>query len=557
MKTIEKTEKPNILLVDDRPENLLAVEKILRGLDVSIMKALTGNDALSMTLDNDFALILMDVQMPDMDGFETAELIRGNDETKHIPIIFVTAISKDRKHMFKGYEAGAVDYMLKPLDIDILKNKAYIFIEMYNQKRTLERMNEELKKANEKITLQQRAVIEEERLKVLLQMAGATAHELNQPLMTLLGNIELMQMVDDPEKTSRYMAKIREAGEGISATVKKIQKIRYDEIIAHDAKSYIINFNQTVKILSVVETEDDFQVIRNILKKEEWIDTFRALSTKEALGVLKNEMIDIVFLGHRLNDETCFDFLMNLEENEYEIPVVIITEENDAMIASQMIQFGAYEYLSKGNINFDSLSRVINNTMEKVSLKMDLKRARAKVAEMTTIDELTKLSNRTYFRKTLEKEYERVKRHNVDMSLIKIEVDNFKKINNLHGRLAGNMVLYGMGEILKKCKRLNDLAGRYKAEKFVLILPDTSLENAQIVCEKVRKYIQDNKFEYNSKKVAVAVSFSVASAKNATNSDDLLSQVGLVPDKSDYETNEGNLQEKGGKGCFRNLYQSK
>lgn len=140
-----KEQKINILAVDDRPENLMALEKILARNDVNFVKALSGNDALGLLLENDFALILLDVQMPEMDGFETAELIRGTAETRHIPIIFVTAISKDPEHVFKGYEIGAVDYLLKPLNPDIIRGKVGVFLDLYRHKKNLEKKTLELK----------------------------------------------------------------------------------------------------------------------------------------------------------------------------------------------------------------------------------------------------------------------------------------------------------------------------------------------------------------------------------------------------------------------------
>ena len=142
--TNDKQEMANILLVDDRPENLLALETILKRPGLNLLKASSGNEALGMVLDHDFALILLDVQMPEMDGFETAELMRGNDETRHIPIIFVTAINKEQKHVFKGYEAGAVDYLFKPLDPDILQGKVNIFLDLYQQKRGLKEATRDL-----------------------------------------------------------------------------------------------------------------------------------------------------------------------------------------------------------------------------------------------------------------------------------------------------------------------------------------------------------------------------------------------------------------------------
>lgn len=137
-------EKAPILLVDDRRENLLTLERLLEAPELLLVRAESGMEALEKTLDHQFALVLMDVQMPVMDGYETAELLRGNSKTRNIPIIFVTAARREQEHMFKGYDAGAVDYLLKPLEPSILKSKVGIFLEMYRQRQLLEEKTREL-----------------------------------------------------------------------------------------------------------------------------------------------------------------------------------------------------------------------------------------------------------------------------------------------------------------------------------------------------------------------------------------------------------------------------
>ena len=128
-------EKASILIVDDRQENLLSLEALLLDESINIFKANSGEEALSLMIDNDFSLVLMDVQMPGMDGFEVANLMRGMKKTRNIPIIFVTAISKDQSYIFKGYEAGAIDYIYKPIDSVILKSKVHVFLELFKQKK--------------------------------------------------------------------------------------------------------------------------------------------------------------------------------------------------------------------------------------------------------------------------------------------------------------------------------------------------------------------------------------------------------------------------------------
>lgn len=127
-----------LLLVDDRQENLIALEAILEAPDRKLLKATTGNEALTHALKNDVSLILLDVQMPDMDGFEVAELLRRNNKTRQIPVIFCTAISKEKKYQARGYDVGAVDYLFKPIDPDLLTAKVRVFLELDLQKRKLQ-----------------------------------------------------------------------------------------------------------------------------------------------------------------------------------------------------------------------------------------------------------------------------------------------------------------------------------------------------------------------------------------------------------------------------------
>ena len=141
----------NILLVDDRPENLLSLESMLENDRRNIIKAGSGQEALKIALENEVALILLDVQMPDMDGFEVARLLKENSRTRDIAIIFVTALSKDERYTMQGYEEGAVDYIHKPLDINIVKAKVNVFEKLFLQQKELKSSNEKLLAINKQL----------------------------------------------------------------------------------------------------------------------------------------------------------------------------------------------------------------------------------------------------------------------------------------------------------------------------------------------------------------------------------------------------------------------
>jgi len=130
--------KKKILLVDDRPDNLLSMESILEPCGYDLVKAGSGREALKILLtDFDFALILMDVKMPNLNGFEIAEMIYEREKLKHIPIVFITANNYGEENMFKGYRTGAVDYIYKPINPELLKAKVAVFVDLYTKNHQL------------------------------------------------------------------------------------------------------------------------------------------------------------------------------------------------------------------------------------------------------------------------------------------------------------------------------------------------------------------------------------------------------------------------------------
>ena len=198
-----------ILVVDDRPENLVAMEAVLRQLEAEVVSVRSGEEALSMLIRHEFAVILMDVQMPGIDGFETATLIQGNADTRHIPIIFVTAISKEDRYVFKGYEAGAVDYLFKPVDNDILRCKVRVFLELFHHKAALERAHEMILEKERTEAAQREDLLRLEREsaealrhqsealsrsnRALEQFAFVVSHDLQEPLRMVSSYLQLIQ----------------------------------------------------------------------------------------------------------------------------------------------------------------------------------------------------------------------------------------------------------------------------------------------------------------------------------------------------------------------------
>jgi DNA-binding response OmpR family regulator len=162
---MKEDKKPiNILMVDDEPANLLALEAVLESLGENLVRANSGEEALRQLIFKDFAVILLDVMMPGMNGFETAALIRARDRSRHTPIIFLTAMGKTEPEMFQGYALGAIDYIMKPFGPAVLRSKVSVLIDLHRKTEEVTRLSEDLsRKANELVIINMKLALENEK----------------------------------------------------------------------------------------------------------------------------------------------------------------------------------------------------------------------------------------------------------------------------------------------------------------------------------------------------------------------------------------------------------
>ena len=200
-------ENVNILAVDDVEENLSALEALLRRPALELIRARSGTEALEALLAHDIALALLDVQMPGMDGFELAELMRGTERTKHVPIIFLTAGAPDRTRLFQGYDAGAVDFLFKPIDPHLLTAKVDVFVELHRQKQLLSRQLEQIQQAQRMSDL----------------FVGVLGHDLRNPLSSIVSGATLLELeAGDADKTRQRARVVLDASRRMSRLIQQL-----------------------------------------------------------------------------------------------------------------------------------------------------------------------------------------------------------------------------------------------------------------------------------------------------------------------------------------------
>lgn len=265
-----------ILVVDDREDNLFSIETILEKDNYTIVKANSGKQALKILLkEHDFSLILMDVQMPDMNGLETATLIYERDIFKSIPIIFITAHSNDEEYLFKGYRMGGVDYIYKPINPELLRAKVGVFVELYrknqqllNHERKLLAANNSLQKeieerrlSEEKVRLLNEQLVQNnEHLKAvneeLDRFAYVASHDLQEPLRKIMVfSDRILSKKDAPEVTEKYLQKISNSSERMQSLINNLLQYSRHSVNASDFEKTDLN-----EIIKDIISDADHQI---------------------------------------------------------------------------------------------------------------------------------------------------------------------------------------------------------------------------------------------------------------------------------------------------------
>ncbi|HEV7782847.1 MAG TPA: response regulator [Chitinophagaceae bacterium] len=251
-----------ILVVDDREDNLFSIEAILEKDQYTIIRANSGRAALKVLLnEHDFSLILMDVQMPELNGFETATIIYERDKLKHIPIIFITAYSNDEDHAFRGYKMGGVDYIYKPINPDLLRAKVAVFVELYRKNRQLQLQEKRLLATNKSLQkeIEERKISEEkvqrlndqltennvhlkEMNEELDQFAYMASHDLQEPLRKIqMFSDKILVKKGQDEESERYFAKIISASRRMQSLINNLLDFSRHSVSSSDFKKTDMN----------------------------------------------------------------------------------------------------------------------------------------------------------------------------------------------------------------------------------------------------------------------------------------------------------------------------
>jgi diguanylate cyclase (GGDEF)-like protein/PAS domain S-box-containing protein len=403
-------ERINILMVDDRPENLIALEALLEAPRVNLTLCHSGEEALKYVLKHEYALILLDVQMPGLDGYETARIIKSRERSRDTPIIFVTAINKELEHVHSGYAVGAIDYLFKPFDPDVLKSKVDQLIKLYlnskeiqNQSSLLLEKTKALETANRELS---RVTIELQKSEALHRLVGETSA---------------------------------------------------DTIIILNEKRKIISVNPAV------------------------YSTF---------GYFMNEVLELN-IGNLISDQALnWNEVSHFSKTQHF--EIVATGKNDRLFPAEV---HIKESHLEGNLIYVCTIRDISDRREQIE----------KLRFMAFHDHLTKLPNRKMLYEIVD---DMVQNQNEPFSLILMDLDHFKAVNDTLGHETGDVLLIKLGDLINELLAVNKTMFRLGGDEFAILMPNSELALGMETARKVLKRI-DQPIEIEDVTISIGASLGI------------------------------------------------
>ena len=480
--------RPSVLLVDDRAENLVALEAILEPLGVETVTAESGYEALRQLLRHDFAAILLDVQMPDMDGFETARLIKKRERTRDIPIVFVTAYESNPAAIARGFQAGAVDYVTKPFDPDILRARVGSLVDLWRKDVALRESEERFRTAFEHAPIGVALVALDGRwLEVNRALTAITGRAAGDLLAAPPFDLERLAGYDDgADGVAELLAGTRSS----FSVERRIMGPTGDALWLRVRVSLVRDrYGEPAHL--VCQFEDVSEQRRAQETLERVVDQFqKALdAAREAVFIFDARTMRFSYVNQGAVEQTGFsvgellamhpfDLTVELDEDAFREVLEPLTRGQAESATLTTVHRGRDGTTVPVELGFQTIATV-GRTRRIVAVARDVseqRRAEERIAYLAFYDELTDLPNRAMFREHLDLALERAKRNDTSVAVLNIDLNRFKLVNDSLGHAAGDELLRQVAQRLRGAKRASDLLARVGGDEFLVLLSDLAAD---------------------------------------------------------------------------------
>lgn len=542
--------RQKILLVDDRMPNLIALEKTLKVTGAELIKATSGNEALAAVIEHNFAIAFLDIQMPDMDGYELAELLRGNPSTKNLPLIFLTAFNSSSANVFRGYEAGAVDYIVKPYDPNILLSKANVFLELNRTREELKLHKNRLEMLVEEKTYQINETAD--KYSILIESIGDIVfeHELERDLITWKGSYyELLGYTNDemsdtlqgwlqfahPDDTLKLEKEYQR-----SVSEKRVFDLEYrfkkksgEYLWVHhlgklrlDQDSNPLVFVGIVKDIdkrkreqeieritaSVIEHSSDGVMITDVNNK---IISVNPAFTK----ITRYSDTDVIgkspsILSADLQRQDFYQDMWRKINNNGSWSGEILNRRKDGEIYPEWL-------------NIITIYDTHQQPVYRAGIFSDLSdvtQFKERLQYLAFYDQLTDLPNRSLLEERIQSSISLANRDNERLAILFIDLDRFKNINDTLGHKVGDDLLKFASKKLTSAIRESDTLARFGGDEFVIVLHGIhSSTEVTMIADKIMLIFDASPFTYEEREIFISCSIGISMfPENGSSCDELV-----------------------------------
>jgi len=439
-------------------------------------------------------------------------MLLSHKDTHNSPLLIATRSIESEKFI-TDFKALYIDYIKKPFTPELIRSKIKIFFELFKQKNTVAQSIDELDKAYKKIVEQHELVIKEEfSRKELVNKSSIAANQIQPPLLSLQSSLyKILKNRNVAPEIKSNLATIKTAAERLSHITKSLMAFpgKAKKILADHAESK--NANQLYKILYVQAFNDEFNIFRHFLRNVIKCDLIQATIVDDAMNLIANNTFDLIFIDHSLPANGGFNLLSQLTRMKSDIPVIYTIDKQRSDSGPVAMSKGAFTYFVKEEMTSANILTLIYSTIAKAKITQEVADAQNNIVMISRKDYLTKLFNRRCFEEALESETSKSRRYQTPLSILLVDFDNFKSINETHGYNSGDSILSTSASIIQSMVRNNDVVCRYGGEEFGVVLPNTATNGAKILAERIRKKLADFKFEFDSKYATLTVSVGIAS----------------------------------------------
>lgn len=499
-------------------ETIAAVSSAVSDLEgIRVTHADSAAQAIETVFKTPPAFIVME---PDMAGLDPAELAAGlarQDQAHTLPLLLVTD-SPEPPDLLGDFPALLADHMTRPLSPPLLKAKTTLFLELYRHRTAVSQSIDELDRVYAQFMDHHTSTMSETNLKKDLRAyAAAAANQVNPLLNNIRAGTYMLQRAPDlPGRLKSGVAQIRNNALQIQRVIRYTRRTRHQWAEGIDLPLDASGRKRRCRVLYAVGSDDEFRIIQHTLASQIRVDLVQAHTIGAAMEAVAELRPDILFIDHKLATAGGLELLEEFNRLRTEIPAIFLVDTPNARMGAEALTRGAHTFLIKEEITGHNLVYVIRETLDRARLTREIQGARDRITLISRRDRLTRLYNRRCFDQALNTELSKSKRYEFPLSILLADVDGFKAINDDHGYETGDLLLTACAARIQSMVRTLDVVCRYGGEEFGIVLPNTGLEGARILAQRIREDFSQNQFEASGSPFNLTVSIGIAAFTGQT-----------------------------------------